>query len=41
MEAEAGIALASGLGFYVRPGFGFGGDKPIDYNFEVGAIFIF
>ena len=41
IEAEAGYVLESGVSFYVRPGFSFGGDKPFDYNFELGAKYIF
>ncbi len=40
-EAEAGYVLESGISFYGRPGIGFGGDKPIDYNIEVGIKYIF
>ena len=41
VEAEVGYVLESGISFYARPGIGFGGDKPIDYNIEVGIKYIF
>ncbi len=41
VEAEAGYVFESGVSFYARPGFGFGGDKPYDYNFEFGIKYIF
>ena len=41
MEAEVGYVLESGVSFYARPGFGFGGDKPFDFNFEFGTKYIF
>ncbi len=41
IEAEAGYVLDSGVSFYARPGVGFGGDKPLDYNVEVGTKYIF
>jgi hypothetical protein len=41
VEAEAGYVLESGISFYGRPGIGFGGDKPIDFNIEVGIKYIF
>ena len=40
-EAEAGYVFESGISLYGRPGVGFGGDKPIDFNFEVGIKYIF
>ena len=40
-EAEAGYVLESGISFYGRPGIGYGGDKSIDYNIEVGIKYIF
>ncbi|MFT5440459.1 MAG: hypothetical protein ACI9MJ_002332 [Alphaproteobacteria bacterium] len=41
VEAEAGYVLESGVSFYARPGFGYGGDKPFDFNFEFGTKYIF
>ena len=41
IEAEAGYVLDSGVSFYGRPGIGFGRDRPIDYNIEIGIKYIF
>lgn len=41
IEAEAGYVLESGVSFYARPGLGFGRDRPVDYNMEIGIKYIF
>jgi hypothetical protein len=41
IEAEAGHVFESGVSLYLRPGVGFGGDKPVDYNIEFGIKYIF
>jgi hypothetical protein len=35
-DAELGYVFKSGVSLYGRPGAGFGGDKPLDWNLEVG-----
>ena len=41
VEAEAGYVFESGVSFFARPGLGYGGDKPFDYNVEFGIKYIF
>jgi len=36
-DAEVGYVFKSGVSIYGRPGAGFGGDKPLDWNFEFGV----
>lgn len=36
-DAELGYVFKSGVSIYGRPGAGFGGDKPLDWNFEAGV----
>ena len=41
LESDFGYVFDAGFTGYVRPGIGFGPDKPFDWNFEFGIKFIF
>ena len=41
LEIEVGRMLSGGMSTYVRPGFGIGDDKLMDWNIEVGLKIIF
>jgi len=40
-DAEFGYVFKSGFGVYGRPGIGFGVDKPLNWNLEVGIKYVY